>query len=438
VLIGVANLAQFSPLEYGVYYLTVFVWIGLTQGRWSCVAFAPLAAAMYVAPLRMLPAAVPMDVVLTSAAIVVPISVLVGEIVAAKVHALTLAQRESEHRAELLRAVSKACRVISTLDRAAVLAAVADALAEIGFGASAFTFFTADGSRYRLEEARNLPAEYERETHEAKGTLTGLVRTRRTTVVLSDYSSADVMHPVLAASQFGATIATPVWVSGTLVGALIATTRERIRFTTQDVEAIELLAAQAGRALENAKTFQTEVAVRHQLIADSTRDVLTGIGNRRHAMTLLESLRTGDALSLIDLDHFKSVNDTYGHAAGDAVLTELGAFLTNRLRDGDDVARFGGEEFLLVLRNADAHQASGILTRLTDDWRRMARHATFSTGYSVHQRGADPAETLGNADSALYAAKAAGRDRVRAFVPTARSKPTGSTRLSIADDGPLL
>jgi diguanylate cyclase (GGDEF)-like protein len=384
---------------------------------------------MYVAPLRMLPAAVPMDVVLTSAAIVVPISVLVGEIVAAKVHALTLAQRESEHRAELLRAVSKACRVISTLDRAAVLAAVADALAEIGFGASAFTFFTADGSRYRLEEARNLPAEYERETHEANGTLTGLVRMRRTTVVLSDYSSADVMHPVLAASQFGATIATPVWVSGALVGALIATTKERIRFTTQDVEAIELLAAQAGRALENAKTFQTEVSVRHQLIADSTRDVLTGI-------TLLESLRTGDALSLIDLDHFKSVNDTYGHAAGDAVLTELGAFLTNRLRDGDDVARFGGEEFLLVLRNADAHQAAAILTRLTDDWRRMARHATFSTGYSVHQRGADPAETLGNADSALYAAKAAGRDRVRAFVPTARSKPTGSTRLSIGEDGP--
>ena len=429
VLIALANIVQFTPLEYGVYYVIVFVWIGLTQGRWACIAFLPVGFGLYVLPLRLLPEPAPMDAIMTSAMIVIPISVLIGEVVAAKVAAMTTAQRESEHRAELLHAVSKACRVISTLDRAAVLLAVADALPDIGFAASSFTFFTADGTRYRVEEARNLPLTYSRETHLVEGTLTGLVRERRETVVLNDYAAGDVVHPALAASQFRATIATPIWVSGELVGTLIAGTQRRITFTPQDIEALELLAAQAGRALENARTFQAEVDVRHQLVADSMRDVLTGIGNRRHAMTLLDSLRTGDALALIDLDHFKSVNDTYGHAAGDEVLTDLGAFLTGQLRDGDDVARFGGEEFVLVLRNVGA-EAAAILSRLTDEWRDMARRTTFSTGYSVHERGADPAETLGNADSALYAAKAAGRDRVRAIVPHARV-PQPATELQL-------
>jgi len=375
---------------------------------------------MYLLPPRLLPEPMPIDAVLASAGIVLPISVFVGEIIAAKVAALTAAQRESEHRARLLRAVSKAGRAINTLDRAAVLNAVADALAELGFSGSSFTFFTAEGQRYRVEEARNLPPTYQRDTHAVEGTLTGRVRDLRTTVVLADYSAGDVVHPALAASRFRATIATPIWVAGELVGTLITAMTRPVSFTPQDIEAVELLAAQAGRALENARTFQAEVAVRHQLIVDSTRDVLTGIGNRRHAMVLLDSLRTGDALALIDLDHFKNVNDTYGHAAGDKVLTDLGAFLTGQLRDGDDVARFGGEEFILVLRTA-GDEAAAILSRLTHDWRELARRTTFSTGYSLHERGADPAETLGNADSALYAAKAAGRDRVRAFVPQPRA-----------------
>ncbi|MDQ1709142.1 MAG: diguanylate cyclase, partial [Frankiaceae bacterium] len=149
--------------------------------------------------------------------------------------------------------------------------------------------------------------------------------------------------------------------------------------------------------------------------------------------TLLDSLRTGDSLALIDLDHFKSVNDTHGHAAGDAVLTHLGGFLSSALRDGDDVARFGGEEFVLVLRNAGSG-ASAILRRLTDDWRGLSPRTTFSTGYAVHQRGADPAETLGNADTALYAAKAAGRDRVWAFVPSPRSGGSDSMLVLPVDD----
>jgi len=286
-----------------------------------------------------------------------------------------------------------------------------------------------------VEEARNLPTDYKLGRHVVEGSLPGLVRDRRATVVVSDYSARVGAHPALAASRFGATVATPVWVAGALVGTLVAGMQRGVSFTPEDVEALELLAAQAGRALENARTFQAEVAVRDQLIADSMRDVLTGIGNRRYGMTLLESLRTGDALALIDLDHFKAVNDTFGHAAGDEVLTQLGAYLTSRLRDGDDVARFGGEEFLLVLRNAGV-QAAAILRRLTDEWRATNPRTTFSTGYSAHQRGADPAETLGNADAAMYAAKAAGRDRVRVFMPATPAPRAELHPLTADEDSP--
>jgi diguanylate cyclase (GGDEF)-like protein len=420
-----ANVIRFTPLDYGVWFGVIFAWIGLTQGRWACVLTFPVAAVAYLVPLLIMTP--PQPDAVGSALTVLPLSVLIGEVVAAKVAALTSARRESEHSAELLRAVTKACRIISNLDRAAALAAAADAIAEIGFDGSSFTFFTPDGTRFRVEEARGLPEQFAAATHPLEGTLTGVVRERGKTVVVDEYSSWLKGHPELRAAGFRATIATPVYVGGELVGAMIAGSKKRVRFTAQDFEAFELLAEQSGRALENVGTFQAEVTARRALAVDNVRDVLTGIGNRRHAMNLLESLRTGDALALIDLDHFKSVNDTYGHAEGDAVLTHLGEFLTAALRDGDDVARYGGEEFLLVLRSAGV-EAAAILDRLTYDWRIQGRRTTFSTGYAVHERGADPAETLGNADSALYAAKAAGRDRVRVFVPQPRG-PVGALRL---------
>lgn len=409
-LIAGANAVQPTPYEYGVFFIVIFGWVGLSQGRWICVIFAPLAATAYVVPL--LAQHVVEPGALSSAFTVIPVGVLIGETIAAKVAQLTSARRESEHRLDLLRAVSKSSRVINTLDRSVVLSAVSRALQELGFAGSSFTFLSADGTRYRVEAARGMPAAYARGTHAVAGTLTEVVRDRRTTVVVDDYA-AQIAGPALDAQQFRATIAAPLWLAGELVGAMIASKRELMLFTAEDLEAFEMLAAQAGRALENAGTFEGEVAVRHQFAADAVIDVLTGIGNRRHAMALLESLCPGDALALIDLDNFKNVNDTYGHAEGDAVLVKIGAFLTHALRDGDDVARYGGEEFLLVLRAAGA-DAAAVLRRLTHEWRFLGARTTFSTGFAVHPLGGDAAQTLAAADQALYAAKAAGRNCVRA------------------------
>lgn len=158
-------------------------------------------------------------------------------------------------------------------------------------------------------------------------------------------------------------------------------------------------------------------------------DDLTGLGNRRRANTLLDVMAPGDALALLDLDHFKAVNDTRGHAEGDRVLVRLGRFLRAELRDADCVARFGGEEFLLLLPGA-GDGAGAIVERLVEGWKRCGEGVTLSAGAAIHSPGSGPDETLKRADALLYQAKAAGRDRVVAeligWEPAARtwSRPT--------------
>ena len=143
----------------------------------------------------------------------------------------------------------------------------------------------------------------------------------------------------------------------------------------------------------------------------SFTDPLTGVGNRRQADALLASLVPGDALLMLDLDHFKSVNDTLGHAVGDAVLTSFARFVERNVRVGDGVARFGGEEFLVVLRATQPGVEEAGL-RLVDEWRATDPVTTVSAGLAVHRTGQDPSETLAAADAALYAAKHGGRDRL--------------------------
>jgi diguanylate cyclase (GGDEF)-like protein len=143
----------------------------------------------------------------------------------------------------------------------------------------------------------------------------------------------------------------------------------------------------------------------------SLRDELTGVGNRRFGMTALERMRIGDAVLLLDVDAFKEVNDRHGHAAGDAVLTDLGRLLQTSMRGIDAVARYGGEEFLVIISQAQA-TARTISDRLLAEWRAGSPRTTISGGVAIHEDGETPAETLARADAALYEAKRRGRDRV--------------------------
>jgi len=169
----------------------------------------------------------------------------------------------------------------------------------------------------------------------------------------------------------------------------------------------EALAARVAALREVQAALESSAAL---LQRANLTDDLTGLGNRRKANSLLDTMRPGDALALLDLDHFKQVNDSLGHAEGDRVLMAVGAYLLDSVRDADCVARFGGEEFLILLRGAGA-DAGAVIERLLEGWRNGGTGVTMSAGVAVHTAERTPAITLHQADTLLYAAKAAGRDR---------------------------
>ncbi len=174
--------------------------------------------------------------------------------------------------------------------------------------------------------------------------------------------------------------------------------------------------------LDLARLFGTQVgiAIEHLFEIDkleraTTRDELTGIGNRRHADTLLNSMEEGDALILLDLDGFKAVNDTLGHAAGDQVLQDLSQHLRDCLRDSDTSARLGGDEFLVVARRAFSDPVA-VAQRILRGWANSGRSTTLSAGVALHETNVDVDETFDRADQALYRAKASGKNRAQMWV----------------------
>ena len=157
----------------------------------------------------------------------------------------------------------------------------------------------------------------------------------------------------------------------------------------------------------------------------SIRDPLTGLLNRRGLAPRLgreaqRLQRFGDryALLVVDIDRFKAINDRHGHAAGDAVLAQLGALLRDLAREVDTVARLGGEEFCLLLPHCDAEGARRTAQRLRAavrerTWPGLDAPLTVSVGVALAQAPDDSPQTvMARADAALLRAKAAGRDRV--------------------------
>jgi diguanylate cyclase (GGDEF)-like protein len=170
----------------------------------------------------------------------------------------------------------------------------------------------------------------------------------------------------------------------------------------------EILAAPTT-SLRRARAAQEQAS--ELLAVAAVTDDLTGLGNRRHVNRLLDALVPDDALLLLDLDHFKELNDERGHLAGDDVLAEVGRYLGATTREADAVARYGGEDFLVVLRRSGPHAAQVAADRLLDGWRKLQPAVTFSIGIAVHGAGTSPWATLAEADAARYEAKSAGRDR---------------------------
>jgi len=178
---------------------------------------------------------------------------------------------------------------------------------------------------------------------------------------------------------------------------------------------------------------QAHIVIENSLLVERLRDLavrdsLTGLFNHRHSQELLvhECERAGRypgpvSLLMVDIDHFKSVNDQHGHQAGDVVLREVAALLREGVRTVDVLGRYGGEEFLAILPHTDAEDARQLAERLR---RSIAEHVfrgadaeirtTVSIGVATYpsERVTSSAELIREADRALYQAKAEGRNRV--------------------------
>lgn len=393
-------------------FMLVFAWVGTCHPRGTSVALLPAAGVAYALPLVAL--GQPLEV--RGLLLMLGGCVLIAEVIA---YAMDLAARSTARAEQSARAfgvVARASAELHHLDADRVLDAVADAVLELGYdGASLAVLDEVEGT-FRCSHERGCVPSAAGEAFPLEGGVTGEVRRTRAPVVV-DYQCSGLALEAFRERQVRTNVAVPVFCDREVVAVLHASTLRPRPVLDEEVEALRILAATAGTALENAQELQAERSTAERYARAAVTDALTGVGNRRRAHQVLDALRPGDTVVMIDLDGFKDVNDRLGHAAGDQVLRALAAHLSTSVREHDRVARYGGEEFLLVLRDAAPDQAEATVDRLLESWRRRAPVTTFSAGVA-HHRGGPPDLTLGRADEALYAAKAAGRDAWRTWDAT--------------------
>lgn len=210
----------------------------------------------------------------------------------------------------------------------------------------------------------------------------------------------------------------------------MATFKERLASLAQtdDGAAWQQLCEEAERILRPTMKLSNEIAHAYDEIRQQTNllmtftevrtDPLTGVSNRRALDETLNNLLamrsrydTTFTLIIIDIDHFKQVNDKQGHLYGDDILRSVAHHLDDAVRETDLVARFGGEEFVMVLPQTDFDGAS-ILAERTRERIEQKMRITISGGVATVMDGDTPGSLLARADSALYSAKSAGRNRI--------------------------
>ncbi|MGH9492283.1 MAG: diguanylate cyclase [Terriglobales bacterium] len=218
----------------------------------------------------------------------------------------------------------------------------------------------------------------------------------------------------------------PLIAAGQSLGVLVLESATVGAFRSADVRPLESVADICAIAIQNAHYF--EQARRMAFV-----DGLTGVYNRRYfEQRILEELERaaryagGLAVIMLDIDHFKRVNDEFGHLLGDEVLRQLSTILTQQLRKVDVVCRYGGEEFAILVPQTTGEHALGVaekLRRVIEDWNfpGVPRPVTVSIGVAdFPENGASRDELVKAADAALYAAKQAGRNRVLSTTASAR------------------
>jgi diguanylate cyclase (GGDEF)-like protein len=211
-------------------------------------------------------------------------------------------------------------------------------------------------------------------------------------------------HEALSAAGVSTFVALPLIARGQRVGFLLTAATRSLRPSAEMLGRLELLASQTASVLQTTRAIT-------ELYQRASQDALTGLGHHASFHTFLSHGRHGSAtvaVLLIDIDRFKSINDSRGHLTGDAVLVEIATTLSDALREGDRLYRIGGDEFASILAVQSPTEAVDVAERL--------RQAAEETGWSTVSIGiawGPPGKDLvARADQALYEAKRRGRNSV--------------------------
>jgi diguanylate cyclase (GGDEF)-like protein len=219
---------------------------------------------------------------------------------------------------------------------------------------------------------------------------------------------------------YTSTICVPMQAQGELIGLFHLRWREH--------PAPRVIDQLAATVAEHISLSLSNLALRENLRSQSIRDPLTGVFNRRYmeeafAHELYRATRRGLSIGVImlDVDHFKAINDAYGHAYGDSLLKALANFLLRRLRGEDILCRYGGEEFTIILPDTNLENALRLAEKLRTEIEAIETELAIQPPGPIHislgvaafpQHGRNAEELIKSADWALYQAKQKGRDQV--------------------------
>lgn len=357
----------------------------------------------------------PVHLVLLSVAVAVG---LLSEVTEHRLRALSRARREAAHRAALLSAVAGAARAVIALDEEEVLEAVTAAALELGFDMAEIAVLSDDGSLLVPVAQRGWPPHHPPTSQAADSGAAGQALIRRETVVVEDYQRWEHALPIHRRTGIArSAVACPIRSGDETTAVLTVADRDARRISEYERECLELLATQAGIALQHAAVFAEGRRRQAELARQATRDPLTGLHNREHLRQVIEerfdpAATGGDRMGLlfVDMDGFKEINDSYGHQTGDEVLVIVGERIRAAVRPTDVVARWGGDEFVVLVDGAPT-DAGRIARRLLESVCEplvagaQRIHPRVSVGVAVQRPGDDPEAVLQRADEAMYEAK---------------------------------
>lgn len=365
----------------------IFVWIGLTQPRWWAIGSSPLAVGALVVAFSSEDAPLSITTIVTA----VILSAIIGELVAWVKHA---DDARSDELGLVIDGTSGLRNDTNQVEAARRLAETVVALLRVP-NVAVYLEVRVDDPAAPFEPDqpdRNMDFGLAAAVGDARWPSRRAASAQTGLTVSAIDASVELVIPLVGRA-------------GGLRGVVVTAGRRR-----QDefmLRLAQILGEQAGHRLDDLDAIDT-------LTDETRRDPLTGVGNRRFGDELLRTLRPRDVVAVLDLDDLRGINARVGHHGGDAAIRSVAQYLSETLRQVDGVARMGGDEFAMVLRDV-GDDAAELVERIAADWNSANSGSTFSIGAAVYQ-GGDPEVTFRAADDALFTAKRDGRSRAQLVV----------------------